>query len=40
MASITPVNSGSQSYKGVFYNLSLATQQCSSQVKSSKIAID
>ena len=28
MASITPVNSGSQSCKGVFYNLSVATQQC------------
>ena len=28
MASITPVNSGRQSYKGVFYNPSVATQQC------------
>ena len=30
MTSITPVNSGRQSYKGFFYNLSVATQQCSS----------
>ena len=28
MASITPVNSGGQSYKGFFYNPSVATQQC------------
>ena len=27
MASITPVNSGRQSYKEFFYNLSVATQQ-------------
>ena len=29
MTSITPVNSGRQSYKGFFYNPSIATQQCS-----------
>ena len=28
MASITPVNSGRQSYKGFFCNSSVATQQC------------
>ena len=30
MASINPVNSGRQSYKGFFYNPSVATQQWAS----------
>ena len=32
MASITPVNSGRQSYKGFFYNPSVATQQCTVKI--------